>query len=196
MHPPDPASVASGPLIRSGPSAAVTTRRVTRRKAASRSAVIVSGAVLEEMKTHAREAYPEECCGFLIGAGVSAEDDGPRAILALERARNESDGPRQRRFLIPAEELRQMERRVEPSGRTVVGFYHSHPDHPARPSQLDQDGAWPGYSYVVLSVNPADVPDVAAFQLDPDSLAFREVRLSILDTPALPPARTGGQARA
>jgi len=192
MLSPDPNPVVSRRSHPYGSPETGRTRRIALRKAGQRSSVSFPAHVLQEMKSHAREAYPEECCGFLLGGTAPVEGDGHRAVLALERACNESDGPRQRRFLIPAEELRQTERRAELSGRTVVGFYHSHPDHPARPSRLDQDRAWPGYSYVVLAVSSTDVSNVAAFQLDPDSLTFRKVRLSILETSALPPAPTGG----
>ena len=106
----------------------------------------MSEAFLSEMKAHARETYPDECCGFLIGSPPETDGERRRTISALERARNEFDGERRRRFLILPAELREVERRTEQSGRAVVGFYHSHPDHPAQPSQYDQDHAWPWYS--------------------------------------------------
>jgi proteasome lid subunit RPN8/RPN11 len=99
----------------------------------------------------------------------------PRSILATIRASNEFDGERRRRFVIRPQELRAAERSVESSGRVVVGFYHSHPDHPARPSQFDQDHAWPWYTYVVVAVTSSSVAATAAFELDPDSRTFHEV---------------------
>ncbi|HEY1197359.1 MAG TPA: M67 family metallopeptidase [Thermoplasmata archaeon] len=192
MHSPDPAPVASGSAC---PLGSVRTTGVdcgTGRSRAERKAVSLPAALLHKMKAHARETYPEECCGFLIGEATDAEGDGCRTIIALERARNDFEGPRRRRFLIPAEELREVERRIERSGRAVVGFYHSHPDQPARPSRLDQDNAWPGYSYVVLAVTSTGVPAARAFELDPDSLTFREVRLPLVEAPALAPAAVGG----
>lgn len=154
--------------------------------------VSVPAALLTEMKSHARETYPDECCGFLIGPVSESDGDGRRAVTALERARNEYAGERRRRFLIRPEELREAERRLEPSGRIVVGFYHSHPDHPARPSQFDQDHAWPWYSYLVLSATATDVPSVGAFELDPDSALFREVGLSVSAAPPQTSAVVGG----
>lgn len=142
--------------------------------------VVVPVALLEAMKDHARETYPDECCGFLIGPESDPPDNGARAVQALERARNEFNGERRRRFLILPSELRDTELRWERSGLGVVGFYHSHPDHPARPSQFDQEHAWPWYSYVVLSVTRNDVPAAGAFELDPDSSTFREVRLDVI----------------
>ncbi|MFI5413013.1 MAG: Mov34/MPN/PAD-1 family protein [Candidatus Lutacidiplasmatales archaeon] len=148
--------------------------------------------LFERMCQHARETYPDECCGVLIGA-TSEQSLGPdREILALERTRNEFDGERRRRFLIPPEELRILERRLEGSGRQVVGFYHSHPDHPARPSQFDQDHAWPWYSYVVLAITAQEVPGAGAFELDPDRSVFRELRLSVTPKPVPASAVVGG----
>lgn len=145
-------------------------------------AVRLPAPLLGEIRAHGRATYPEECCGFLIGGVGESDDPTERAIVALERAGNEFDGERRRRFLIPPEELRLLERRLERTNQTVVGFYHSHPDHPARPSQFDQDHAWPWYTYLVLSVTAVETPAVGAFELDPDSSTFREVPLSITES--------------
>jgi len=152
--------------------------------------VHLSDALVREIRAHGRSAYPDECCGFLIGPteGVASE----RTISAVERAGNEFKGERRRRFLILPEELREVERRLEGSGRSVLGFYHSHPDHPARPSQYDQDHAWPWYSYLVLAVTADDEPALGAFELDPDSGIFQTVPLSVTgDRAAVPSVAKG-----
>jgi len=155
-------------------------------------AVRLSGSMLREMQAHARASYPEECCGFLIGASSSTEPADERTVLSTERAGNEYDGERRRRFLIPPDELRLVERRLENAGRAVVGFYHSHPDHPARPSQFDQEHAWPWYSYLVLSVTADEVPAVGAFELDEESGVFHKVALAVLeDSVTSPPLARG-----
>lgn len=143
--------------------------------------VVLPSSLLADMRAHGRAAYPEECCGFLIGAGPESDELADRTIVALERAGNDYDGERRRRFLIRPEELRELERRLEGTGRGVVGFYHSHPDHPARPSQFDQDHAWPWYTYVVLAVTASATPAVAAFELEPESATFHEVPLSVTE---------------
>jgi proteasome lid subunit RPN8/RPN11 len=144
-------------------------------------AVALPEDLLSQMQAHAREAYPEECCGILIGRASDPSAESVRVIRGLERTRNEFRGERRRRFLIPPEELRDVERRLEPSGLAVVGFYHSHPDHPAKPSQFDQEHAWPWYSYLVLAVTARDIPATGAFELDPDSSTFREVPLRTVE---------------
>ena len=141
--------------------------------------VQLPASLLEEMSAHGRSTYPEECCGFLIGRVNEATPSGERAILAVERAENGSSGERTRRFMIPPDQLRLLERRLESTAQAVVGFYHSHPDHPARPSQFDQEHAWPWYTYLVLSVTESGTPAVGAFELDPDAEKFRELRLSV-----------------
>jgi len=143
--------------------------------------VVLPAALLSEMTAHGRATYPEECCGFLIGPSPGPENDGERTITRLERAGNDFDGERRRRFIIRPEALRGLERRLEGTDQSVVGFYHSHPDHPARPSQFDQDHAWPWYVYLVVAVTASDAPAVGAFELDPDSATFREIPLSVTE---------------
>lgn len=154
--------------------------------------VLLPAQLVSEMEAHGREAYPDECCGFLIGPSPERETGEARTIEAVERAGNRFEGERRRRFLIRPEELRDLERRLEDSGQAVVGFYHSHPDHPARPSQFDQEHAWPWYSYVVMSVTAFETPAVGAFELDPDTFIFREVPLSVAPTPPQIPAVARG----
>ena len=126
---------------------------------------------------HARATYPDECCGFLIGLPEPATPEGPRTITAVRPAANDYAGERRRRFEIRPEELRDEERRVGDAGLAVLGFYHSHPDHPARPSEFDRDHAWPWYAYLVASVTREAVPAIGAFELDPDTQEFRELPL-------------------
>lgn len=131
-----------------------------------------------EMRRHARETYPDECCGFLVAAPDPIAEDGPRSIVAVEPSRNDYAGERRRRFVIRPEDLRAAEHALEGTERVVAGFYHSHPDHPARPSTFDQEHAWPWYTYLVLSVSSTDVSEVGAFELDPDSGVFHSVPLT------------------
>lgn len=147
------------------------------------------------MEDHARQTYPDECCGFLIAGPDPPGSSGPRSIVAVEPAPNEFDGERRRRFLLRPEELRAAERRHEPAGRVVAGFYHSHPDHLARPSQFDQEHAWPWYTYVVLAVTANGVEDARAFELDADRQVFDEVALLTAEAPSGVPTVAEGLAR-
>jgi proteasome lid subunit RPN8/RPN11 len=140
--------------------------------------VQIPTALVDGMRRHARETYPDECCGFLI-SGPDPRDPGePRRILNARRAANEVEGERRRRFVIRPEELRLAERALEGTELLIAGFYHSHPDHPARPSRFDQDHAWPWYTYLVLSVTATETPELGAFELDPEQAVFHEVPLA------------------
>ncbi len=141
--------------------------------------VTVPPDALEQMRRHALATYPDECCGFLIGADDRSAGSPRRAIDSVEPAANEVEGERRRRFVIPPSEILAIERRLEGTPRSVVGFYHSHPDHPARPSEFDRNHAWPWYTYVVLSVTKDGVPAVGAFELDEASSEFRPVELTV-----------------
>jgi proteasome lid subunit RPN8/RPN11 len=122
--------------------------------------------VEESIRAHAREAYPHECCGALIG-----RDGIIQATHALPNTTDE--GPR-RRFLVRPEDYRVAEREARAAGLDLVGFYHSHPDHPARPSQYDLDHAWPFFSYVIVSVTAGGSGSLTSWRLRDDRSTFVE----------------------
>jgi proteasome lid subunit RPN8/RPN11 len=95
-------------------------------------------AVDEAIRRHGQEAYPHECCGALVGGMGQL-----RAIVELPNTTEE--GPR-RRFLVRPSDYRLAEQRAADLGGELLGFYHSHPDHPARPSQYDLAHAWPTFA--------------------------------------------------
>lgn len=130
---------------------------------------------VEQMQRHAQATYPQECCGFLVGTteGVA------RTIRRTIPASNQVAAEKERRYIIPPAEFIAMERALEGTEEEVVGFYHSHPDHPARPSEFDRDHAWPWYTYIVLAVDRSGPGSWGAFELDPDSLLFREVAVRV-----------------
>jgi proteasome lid subunit RPN8/RPN11 len=104
----------------------------------------ISDRVDQEIRAHGQQTYPHECCGALVG-----RDNQVTAFVALPNTTEE--GPR-RRFLVRPAEYREAERRASELGAELVGFYHSHPDHPARPSQYDLDHAWPTFAYIIVAV--------------------------------------------
>jgi len=116
------------------------------------------------IRDHGRQTYPHECCGALIGRdGVVTE------AWALPNTTEE--GPR-RRFLVRPDDYRAAEQRASALGAELLGFYHSHPDHPARPSQYDLDHAWPFFAYVIVSVQQAQPADMTVWWLREDRSAF------------------------
>jgi len=105
-------------------------------------------AVLEVITRHGESAYPEECCGALLGTAVA----DLRRVSEAVPLENGSQEERRRRFVIRAEDYRAAERAAAERGLVLVGFYHSHPDHPALPSNYDLEHALPWHSYLILSV--------------------------------------------
>jgi proteasome lid subunit RPN8/RPN11 len=119
------------------------------------------------MRRHAASTYPEECCGALLGSQPGIV----REVLPLENA---SNAERQRRFVVTAADFVRAEAAAAASGLDLIGFYHSHPDHPAVPSQFDLDHAWPNLSYPIISVCEGRSADIRSWRLSPDRSAFHE----------------------
>jgi proteasome lid subunit RPN8/RPN11 len=129
----------------------------------------ISAAVDEAIRRHGEETYPHECCGALVGNGAFAT-----GIVALPNTTEE--GPR-RRFLVRPSDYRLAERQATELGGALLGFYHSHPDHPARPSQFDLDHAWPTFAYVIVAVASGTARDMTVWYLKEDRSNFEEGEL-------------------
>lgn len=123
------------------------------------------------IRAHGREAFPHECCGALLGS-----DRVVKEAFALPNTTEE--GPR-RRFMVRADDYRAAEKRARDTGVDLLGFYHSHPDHPAKPSQFDLDHAWPSFSYVIVSVMAGDDKQLTSWILKEDRSAFEEESVEI-----------------
>ena len=126
------------------------------------------------IEAHARETFPEECCGFLIGPAAE-----PRKVLAVRRATNVVETNRERRYVIDPRDFLAVEKELRGSGQEILGFYHSHPNHPAEPSEFDRSHAWPWYSYVILSIVDRNPADLRAWLLDGDTSVFRSDSLTV-----------------
>src|SRR5712691_2998156 len=125
-----------------------------------------------EIAAHAERDYPYECCGLLLG---SFGADGTKLVAEtypISNAREEE--AKRNRFLIRPEELMLGEKYAARKELEVLGFYHSHPDHPAVPSQYDLEHAWPVYSYIVVSVRAAQAEDLRSWEMEFDRSRFNE----------------------
>jgi proteasome lid subunit RPN8/RPN11 len=115
-------------------------------------------------------AYPNECCGILIGV----ETDGRRTVERLQAVDNSFEaGEQYHRFSITPKTLMQADKAAGDEGKLVLGFYHSHPDHPARPSEYDREHAWPFYSYVIVSIAKGQPVDMTSWLLDDNTNVFK-----------------------
>jgi proteasome lid subunit RPN8/RPN11 len=119
---------------------------------------------------HATEAYPEECAGALVGI----DSGGIRVVVDVWRAENTHEEERSRRFLIEPLAVKKFEEQAEEKDMGLLGFYHSHPDHLAEPSEYDREHAWPGYSYVIASVSGENVQDMRSWTLKGDRSGYDE----------------------
>lgn len=125
-----------------------------------------------EIGAHGERDYPYECCGLMLG---QFEQDGNKVvteIYPISNAREEAS--KRNRFLIQPEELLRGEKYAAGKGVEIVGFYHSHPDHPAVPSQYDLEHAWPTYSYVVVAVQKGIRGALRSWEMEADRTRFTE----------------------
>jgi proteasome lid subunit RPN8/RPN11 len=129
----------------------------------------ITAAALEAIRAHGVQTFPDECCGALIEVGGVIVD-----AFALP---NTTTSGAARRFQIGPRDYRASEARATELRGTLAGFYHSHPNHPARPSQHDLEQAWPNFSYVIISVNAAVPGDITCWHLKDDRSAFEQGEL-------------------
>jgi len=118
------------------------------------------------IRRHGEETFPHECCGALIGT------DG--LVTATAPLPNTTEEGLRRRFLVRPSDYRLAEERAAQLRGELLGFYHSHPDHPARPSQYDLDHAWPTFAYVIVSVMAGAAADMTVWFLSEDRSCFDE----------------------
>jgi proteasome lid subunit RPN8/RPN11 len=115
------------------------------------------------IRRHGEETYPHECCGILLGR---VDDDGIRIVTSTARCGNtRTDSPHNRYNIDPLDQIR-IQRESRAREEDIIGYYHSHPDHPARWSATDLALAhWPGYSYVITSVEKGNAAITNSFEL-------------------------------
>jgi proteasome lid subunit RPN8/RPN11 len=140
--------------------------------AGARVALRVRADAADAIREHGRQAYPDECCGALIAR------DG-LVVEAFALPNTTAEGAR-RRFLVGPSDYRAAESRALAAGGELTGFYHSHPDHPAQPSEYDRAHAWPNLSYVIVSVRAGRAEDMTSWRLGDDRDAFEEEELSVV----------------
>jgi proteasome lid subunit RPN8/RPN11 len=131
---------------------------------------------LSQIRRHGERDYPFECCGLLLG---KFENDGRKVVIEtypISNAREEE--AKRNRFLIRPEELIRGEKFARDKNLDVVGFYHSHPDDQAVPSQYDLEHAWPTYSYIVVSVQNGRADDLRSWEMAADRSQFNEEPVS------------------
>ena len=146
----------------------------------------ISGHLAEKIRAHGVETYPHECCGALLGRDHdAAHPEAAREVVALFPLINRRDDSPRNRFSVTAEDVLEADKAAQAQGLEVIGWYHSHPDHPARPSQYDQDHAWPWYSYIIVSVNQGSPQDMTSWRLSDDRQAFSSEGIEVRHSAAV-----------
>jgi proteasome lid subunit RPN8/RPN11 len=128
----------------------------------------INESLTERIRAHATQSYPYECCGAMLGAEANEERE-VQDLVPLDNQRQ--DSPRNR-FLVRPEDVIRVDKAARERGLEVLGWYHSHPDAPARPSEFDREHAWPWYSYLIVSVEAAQPRRMASWRLTEDRSRF------------------------
>jgi proteasome lid subunit RPN8/RPN11 len=138
--------------------------------------LIINEDILAQIHAHGEAAYPEEGAGFLLGS-----DDGKQRhvvqIFVTENARE--DEARHNRYLVTPQEYLQAEIAAEMLGLSLIGVFHSHPDHPNRPSEFDREWAQPFFSYIITSVNDGKAVESRSWRLAEDRSMFEEEEINL-----------------
>jgi proteasome lid subunit RPN8/RPN11 len=146
-------------------------REAARGAGPPRESLRLDQGIAEAIRRHGVETYPDECCGALIGG------DGPVKIHHVSPLPNTTEEGARRRFLVRPSDYKQAEADATRLKGGLLGFSHSHPDAPARPSQYDLDHAWPFFWYVIVSIQQGQPEKMTVWRLADDRSQFREASL-------------------
>ena len=138
-------------------------------------AIQLSEKLMDEIHQHAKLDFPQECCGVMVGLAKGDE----KQITLLHRASNTHEDGHERRYLISPDELRAIDKSARANGATIIGIYHSHPNHPSIPSGYDKEWAWPWYSYIIVSVMDGIPTNTTSWVLLDDRSAFEPESITI-----------------
>lgn len=136
--------------------------------------VLLPPELLAEIAQHGETTYPDECCGILLGREIEGERSVER-LVSIENSWDEAE--RANRFLIGPDDVMRAEREARHAGLDVLGFYHSHPDAEARPSEFDRDHAWPWYTYLITSIGNGKFVNITGWQLHDDRSGYQEATI-------------------
>jgi proteasome lid subunit RPN8/RPN11 len=140
----------------------------------------ISTELADNIRAQGAETYPHECCGALLGRDREVADRRVfREICGLYPLVNRRDDSPRNRFSVTSQDVLDAEKAARQQNLDVVGWYHSHPDHPARPSQYDRDHAWPWYSYIIVSVANKIPEDLTSWRLAEDRSEFQNEEICL-----------------
>ena len=132
--------------------------------------------LIDRIKKNGEKTYNAECCGAMLGKS----NDGTYDISELLEFNNERSYNRERRYLISPKQYMQSEKIAAEKKLDLLGFYHSHPDSPAVPSQFDADHAFPNFIYMIVSVQKGKAEKLTSWKLVEDRSSFEELEMDIV----------------
>jgi len=137
----------------------------------------ISPSLMAEVEAEARTVYPEECCGVLVGSCRRHADTSVASVAAVWTTENVAQGDRSHGYLIAPEVLLEVYKQAGARGEEVIGYYHSHPDAGAAPSDRDLARAVPGASYLIVAIDERQILDRRSWRLRSDNSRFEEEQL-------------------
>jgi len=140
------------------------------------SAINLTQKIIDQFSAHGEAEFPHECCGFILG---NFKGDESFSLEYLPAA-NTKEENRERRFLIDPMAYQKAEDEADERDLSVISIVHSHPDHPDKPSDFDRDHAWPGFSYIIISVQSGKAVSYRSWQLNEDRKIFIEENIKIV----------------
>jgi proteasome lid subunit RPN8/RPN11 len=149
--------------------------------------LILTDSQIRQIEREGQAAYPSECCGAILGRDIRLSGGIERHVDQLEPLKNSFQPDEQyHRFSLDPKELIDLEKRASAAKLTVLGFYHSHPDHPAKPSEYDRTHAWPFYSYLIVEIASGKAAEMTSWQFDavteqffPESILSQQERSAL-----------------
>ena len=140
------------------------------------SEIVLTQDIINSFLQHGEDDYPFECCGFIIGHFIDEKSVGTEYI-AVPNTKEEN---KERRFLIDPMVYQDTEDLADEKGLSIISIVHSHPNHPDRPSEFDRNHAWPGFSYIIMSIKKGTSAGYRSWKLDQDRIKFIEEKITII----------------
>ena len=137
--------------------------------------LIISKDTYDSIIEHAKKSYPHECCGVLLGSTADS-----KKVVRAKAVENINKQRAKDRYEIDPRELLAVEKEARREGLEVMGFYHSHPDHPPRPSKFDRERGWPEYSYIIVAVSGSGETELKSWTFHSEDEPFREEEVRIV----------------
>jgi proteasome lid subunit RPN8/RPN11 len=134
----------------------------------------ISEELAGRIRAHGVETYPHECCGAILGT-----DDSDRIVRDLMPLQNRRDDSPRNRFEVTPDDVRMAEKTATDKKLDLIGWYHSHPDAPARPSEFDREYAWPWYSYIIVSIQKGEPKDMNSWRLKDDRASYDQEPIAL-----------------